>query len=339
MVTHAWQRQATLSAEFGPATTPVLFIGGLGRSGSTLLELLLGQSDDVCALGEVVHLWERGLGNDERCGCGERFSQCRFWQRVGELAFGGWSAVDRDEVLSWKAAVDRTRFIPRLARSRLSARQLAPVRRYARLYARIYAAATRVTGARVAVDSSKHASLAFTLRWAAEVDLRVVHLVRDSPAVAHSWAKQVRRPEVLDAEEYMPTYPPLRVSALWTAQNLAFELLSRQAPVTRLRYEDFVADPAGTIREVRALAGLPDRPDTLRVLAEPAIAPRPIHSIAGNPLRFDGRPLRVRPDQSWRIDLPAGTRRMVAATTMPLRRRYGYTGRRAADERTSQEMR
>jgi hypothetical protein len=338
VVTHAWQRPAPLS-EPVTAVTPVLFIGGLGRSGSTLLELLLGQSDDVCALGEVVHLWERGLGNDERCGCGERFSRCRFWQRVGELAFGGWPAMDRDEVLSWKAAVDRTRFIPRLARARLSERQLASVRRYARLYARIYAAARQATGARVVIDSSKHASLAFALRWASDVDLRVVHLVRDSLAVAHSWGKQVRRPEVVDAEEYMPTFPPLRVSALWTAQNLAFELLGRHAAVTRLRYEDFVADPAGTVRQVRALAGLPDRPDALRVLAEPAIAPRPIHSIAGNPLRFDGRPLRVRPDRSWRTDMPAGTRRMVGATTLPLRLRYGYAGRRASDGPTSRETR
>lgn len=90
----------------------VLFVGGLGRSGSTLLELILAQHPDVCAVGEVVHLWERALGGDERCGCGERFTACDFWQRVGEHAFGGWSAVDRDDVLALKATVDRTRHIP-----------------------------------------------------------------------------------------------------------------------------------------------------------------------------------------------------------------------------------
>ena len=38
----------------------VLFIGGLGRSGSTLLDRMLGRLDDVWSVGELVHLWERG---------------------------------------------------------------------------------------------------------------------------------------------------------------------------------------------------------------------------------------------------------------------------------------
>ena len=51
---------------------PVLFLGGLGRSGTTLLERLLGQLSGVSPLGEVVHLWQRDLVDDERCGCGDR---------------------------------------------------------------------------------------------------------------------------------------------------------------------------------------------------------------------------------------------------------------------------
>jgi sulfotransferase family protein len=304
----------------------VLFVGGLGRSGSTLLELILAQSPDVCAVGEVVHLWERALGSDERCGCGERFTACAFWQQVGERAFGGWSTVDTAEVLALKAEVDRTRHVLRLARGRLGGDQLAAVRRYADFYTRIYRAAAAVTGAQVVIDSSKHASLAFVLRWAADLDLRVLHMVRDSRAVAYSWGKQVRRPEVVDDEAYMPTFSPLRVSALWTAQNAAFHLLAVRAPVTRLRYEDFTADPRGTVRRVRSFAGLPDDAAALRVLDDPPVAPRPTHSIAGNPLRFADGPLRVRRDEAWRGALPRRSRLVVGAATLPLRLRYGYLG-------------
>jgi hypothetical protein len=308
----------------------VLFVGGLGRSGSTVLELILAQSPDVCAVGEVVHLWERALGGDERCGCGERFTACRFWQAVGDHAFGGWSAVDRDEVLALKGAVDRTRFVPRLARRRLPVEQLAEVRRYADLYTRIYRAAAAVSGASVVVDSSKHASLAFALRWADDLDLRVLHMIRDSRAVAYSWAKQVRRPEVVDTEAYMPTFSPTTVSALWMAQNASFHLLAARAKVRRLRYEDFTADPRGTVRDVRRFAGLPDTPDALRVLDDPPVMPRPAHSIAGNPLRFDAGPIRVRRDEAWRAALPRKSRAVVGAATLPLRLRYGYLGTRPA---------
>ena len=62
----------------------VLYLGGFGRSGTTLVERLLGELPGVCALGEVVHLWQRDIRDDERCGCGVRFSACPFWQSVGE---------------------------------------------------------------------------------------------------------------------------------------------------------------------------------------------------------------------------------------------------------------
>jgi hypothetical protein len=310
----------------------VLFVGGLGRSGSTVLELILAQSPDVCAVGEVVHLWERALRGDERCGCGERFTACDFWRRVGEHAFGGWSTVDSEEVLALKARVDRTRYVPRLARGRLPAEELATVRRYADLYTRVYRAAAAVTGASVVVDSSKHASLAFALRWAEDLDLRVLHMVRDSRAVAYSWAKQVRRPEVVGEEAYMPTFSPMVVSALWTAQNVAFHLLATREPVIRLRYEDFTADPRGTVRRVRRFAGLPDTDEALRVLDDPPVATRSAHSIAGNPLRFSDGPIRVRRDEAWRAALPRKSRVLVGAATLPLRLRYGYLGLRTKRE-------
>src|SRR2546430_17108956 len=78
----------------GEMVTRVLYIGGLGRSGTTLLERLLGELPGACALGEVVHLWDRDVRDDERCACGRPFSGCDFWRAVGERAFGGWDRVD-----------------------------------------------------------------------------------------------------------------------------------------------------------------------------------------------------------------------------------------------------
>ena len=52
----------------------VLFIGGLGRSGTTIIEKLLNELPQTLSVGETVHLWERGVQANERCGCGESFS-------------------------------------------------------------------------------------------------------------------------------------------------------------------------------------------------------------------------------------------------------------------------
>jgi UDP-N-acetylglucosamine transferase subunit ALG13 len=301
----------------------VLFVGGLGRSGSTLVDRMLAQMPDVCSVGELVHVWERSVRDNELCGCGETFAACPFWQKVGKLAFGGWDAVDVDEVLRLRARADRTRFVPALALPRLSARRRADVAAYTSYYTAIYAAVREITGCRVVVDSSKHASLAFALRWADEADIRVLHLVRDARGVAYSWSKRLLRPEVVGGGQYMPQYSPAEVSALWTAQNMAFGLLGATGvPVLRLRYEDVLADPAGTLGRLRELAGLPPRDADF--LAGDGVRLDVDHTVAGNPMRFRTGHVPLRPDEEWRTGLPRRDRRLVAALTLPLRLRYGY---------------
>jgi len=311
-----------------PQAVRVLFVGGLGRSGSTLVDRVMSQMTEVCSVGELVHLWERAVRDDERCGCGLPFHRCPFWTEVGQIAFGGWAAVDVSEVLRLRAAVDRTRFIPRLALPRLPDAVRADLDRYTDLHLRVYQAVRQVSGCEVVLDSSKHASLAFALRWSRGVDLRVLHLVRDARGVAYSWSKQVRRPEVVDDVDYMPQYSPTYVSALWTAQNAAFHLLrATRVPVLRLRYEDVLDDPETALHRLRAFCGLPPRPGGLDFLHEDRVDLGVGHTVAGNPMRFRTGSVALRRDEQWHTELPPRSRRVVSALTFPMRARYGYLGR------------
>jgi Sulfotransferase family len=301
----------------------VLFLGGLGRSGTTLLERLLGQIPGVTPLGEVVHLWQRDLQDDERCGCGDRFSVCGFWQKVGVEAFGGWDAVDPQRVIDLAAQVERTRHIPRLA----FGKRPPGVEEYAAHYAKIYNGAATVTGATAVVDSSKHSALAYCLRHA-DVDLRVIHVVRDSRGVAYSWTKKVTRPET-ETDEQMTRYSPSRSALLWNAHNASFSMLaSRGVPVMRVRYEELLSDPKGTLRKLIRFAGLSDTAQELsflRATEEGFVADLgPSHSAAGNPMRFTIGTVPLRRDEAWRRSLPKGQRRLVGALTAPLLSAYGY---------------
>ena len=312
-----------------PGAPTVVYIGGFGRSGSTLLERLLGEVSGVACLGEVIHLWERGVVRNELCGCGTTFHDCRFWSAVGERAFGSWTDRHATSVRQLHDAVDRQRRIPltMLRWTRRNSRmQLA---RYATAYSSIYSAAAALTGADVLVDSSKHASLAFALTHSTQIDLRVIHLVRDPVAVAHSWSKTVRRPEAEDADdELMARFSPAKASALWTSNNLFLQLLrTRHVPVTRLRYEDLARQPQRAIAQAWAQLDLPGSPD-LPITGHHTVKLNPIHSVAGNPMRFTTGELAIEPDEAWRTDMPAGQRRLVASMTWPMRAWYGYTGRR-----------
>ena len=308
----------------------VLYVGGLGRGGSTRLERVLGELPGICPLGQVSHLWQRDLREDQRCGCGRRFSGCEFWQRVGEAAFGGWDRLDLQRVLAVRDLVERTRHIPRLAASRLSADRRALVVEYAGYYARVYRAAAEVSGSSVVIDSSKHGALAYCLRWATGVDLRVVHMVRDSRGVADSWTRSVPRPESYAAPS-MTRYPPGRSAPPWNAHDAAFGLLARHGvPVRRVRREEFLADPVGTVRLLAEFAGLaPGEPDLAFLTADSAVL-GPFHGAAGNPMRFTLGEMPLHTDEAWRGAVPTGQRKLVGVLTAPLPGAYGYrpSGRR-----------
>ena len=272
------------------------------------------------ALGEVVHLWQRDILDDERCGCGARFSGCTFWKRVGRVAFDGWANVDVARIHALRDAVERTRHIPRLATGRASNQ----TREYASFYSRVYRAAAEVAGATVVVDSSKHSALAHVLRAAGDINLRVVHVVRDARGVAYSWTKTVARPETDGAEE-MTRYSPGRSALLWNAHNAAVGMLARRGvPVHRIRYEELLSDPRTALLRLATFAGLSPTVADLAFLRPEHADLRVGHSAAGNPMRFAVGRLPLRRDDAWRNALPGRQRRLVGAVCAPMLRAYGY---------------
>jgi hypothetical protein len=310
----------------------VVFIGGSPRTGSTLVERLLGALPGVCNVGEVALMWERGLIRGERCGCGVPLLRCPFWREVGEVAFGGWDSFDAPEFLALKRSVDRNRFIPRLLADGDSARLFTggatcrDAMEYAAVYARLYRAARQVSGCAVTVDASKHASLAFCLRTEPEIDLRVIHLVRDPRAVAYSWTRRVRRPEAEGAADasprYIPTLSPARSAMRWNIQNLGFHLLAARGAAARLmRYEDFIAAPVARMQELAEFAGV--EPE-LSFMTDTGADLGLTHTAGGNPMRFSAGRIEFRRDDVWRSRLSPDARALVATLTFPLLARYGY---------------
>lgn len=300
-----------------------LYIGGSGRSGSTLLECLIAELSGVTVLGEVAHLWERGLVLNELCACGQAFHSCPFWTTVGTQAFGGWDNVDIERVRTVKDAVDRQRRMPSTARRRPSRAIHQQSVEYAEYYRRIYDAAAAVAGTPVVVDSSKVAPTALALSHDDKIDLRVLHIVRDSRGVAYSWSKQVSRPETGDTE-MMPQLSARASTQLWLSHNLSIGALSyRGVPVHRIRYEDMLDDVAGTVQTAWQALALPGTPD-FSVLREQPIELHPTHSVAGNPMRFKTGATTLRPDAAWKTKMTARDRRIATLMSFPALKLYRY---------------
>ncbi|HEY3766656.1 MAG TPA: hypothetical protein VGL44_15950 [Gaiellales bacterium] len=305
---------------------PVLYIGGWGRSGSTLLAHVLAEVPGFVSVGELRYVWQAGPAGNELCGCGLAFAECPFWSAVGQEAFGGWDTIDVDEVLALESAVLRHRNVPLLAMGRVAPGHARQVRRYADLTAQLYQAILTVSGASVVVDSTKNPPYAYFLR-AAEASglrLRVLHLVRDSRGVVYSWMKRVARPEVTDGgDAYFQEFSPMKAGMRWMQCNLAFDALRRLGvPTVRMRYESLAADPRGELERMFASMGESGAHDLSAVGDSVQVAGQ--HSVRGNPMRFAHGRQEVRADEAWRTGMARKTRSLVVLVTWPLLLRYGY---------------
>lgn len=300
----------------------VIFVGAVGRSGTTLLERALATSPHAVALGEVVHLWERSLGSDEPCGCGAPFSVCPYWSAVGDHAFGGWHQLDVDRVARDRRMVDRNRWIPLLIAPRLAPKRFRDAHRRTvstlhDLYEGAAMVAAKDGNAPVLVDSSKHPSYLFLLRAVPELDVRLLHVVRDPRGVAHSWSKRVVRPESGAPMERLGT---LRSCGRWTSHNLLFQLATMlRVPSVRLPYRAFTSEPLSLADAADHLFAdnVPWR-DELSIVGQ-TVALGTDHTVSGNPMRFTSGSVVVRSDEASREAMPAWSRWIVGLLTTPLR--------------------
>jgi Sulfotransferase family len=294
----------------------VLCITGWCRNGSTILGNVLNEVPGFFHVGELHFLWRNsaGRGVNNLCGCGATLTECPVWSEI--LAVGRPAGVSAEQhaanVIRRQRAVVRTRHTWRVLRNGIDS---ADLREHAELMSAVYRTAAERTGARVLVDTTKIPGEAALLPRLPGIRTVFVHLVRDPLAVSNSW----RTPK-----DYVFTMSASKNTGYWRAFNIASRAILRRYPEQSmlLRYEDFIADPAGTVDTLLRSCG-----------ADPAGNPvhgqtvslHTNHTVTGNPDRFRTGETVIRPqDDSWRSGLPRSARLATLLLSWPMARRYGY---------------
>jgi len=314
----------------GAAAGKVLFIGGYSRSGSTLLDCMLGQLPGVFSTGELAYIWSHGLSENRLCGCGARFLDCSFWNRVGETAFGGWEQVDVDRMVALERAVNRHRYVPFLLVPQISPAFRRKLEEYACVLGRIYRAILAVSGAHLIVDSTIDPAYGFVLTHVSGLDVQLVHMVRDSRATAFSWTRWQRRRDRVDEVMYQRRFHPAMTAARWVIYHLLIHVLARRTgpPKTRILYEHVVASPKDQICRIMRDVGEPVDETQLAFLRHGEATLETNHTVAGSLMRLKKGPLPIRLDDEWTSALTSRHRRLVTLITWLLLRAYGYRGAR-----------
>lgn len=321
------------------APVRVLYIAGSGRSGTTIIDNILGQLPGVFSAGELRFLWTRGMVENRLCGCGEKFADCPTWSEVMGRALASWPELEPATYAADQHARVRAARLPRtLLRSRrraaAGAHETANVTdEHVAVLGDLYRSIAHITGAEVLVDSSKLPPYGHLLASVPGVDVRVLHIVRDPRATAFSWLRRKALPDFGDAR-IMQRQHPAKAATLWLLWNGVTELLwarpgrngHSEETYLRMRYEDFVTAPEEATARIARFLGVPD--DRLPFPKPRTALLSTTHTVAGNPSRHQRGEVALRPDAEWRTAMRARDARLVTALTWPLLLRYRYPLRR-----------
>ncbi len=299
----------------------VLCLTGWCRNGSTIIGNVLGEVPGAIHVGELHFLWKNGSGRgvNSRCGCGAELTECPLWSAViaDGMPAGADLATFAEQVIGHQRATVRTRHTWRVMRH-------GPDRPGIRAHADLMTATLRSiadrTGSDLVVDTTKIPGESALLPHLDGIEPYFVHLVRDPVAVAHSW----RAPK-----DYVYAMPAAKSTAYWVGFNAAAKALIDRYPERSmlLRYEDFAADPAGTVDALLDLCGVAKDGNPVH---DRAVNLHVNHTVTGNPDRFRTGWTTVRErDDGWRAGLPVPARAAAMALSWPQRRRYGYRYRPA----------
>lgn len=290
--------------------TNVIYIAGAGRSGSTLLELLLAQTvAGAVTVGEIRQIWGAGFRRNHLCGCGSSFADCAFWAAVID---SGVNEVDDDQRAELEATSSAHLRNRKILSNLIWPRSTVEVARLTSITEQLYLSVQSVTGAAWIVDSSKLPAYAMMLCRCPRLRVHVVHIVRDSRAVAFSWARRKTW-----ARGKLNNRPPGQAARIWFTHNLFALLLRGSAHAYhRVRYEDLCGDP------MAHLAAIADKFSVQAGEEEPGdLDPASVdlmHGLMGNPMRHDHVPNAIQIDEQWRDDLAPRDGLHVTLLTWPL---------------------
>jgi hypothetical protein len=303
----------------------VTYIGGAGRSGSTLVMRLLGSLDGVVPVGEIAYVWDYGLVGNYLCSCGESFQDCEFWRAVFEEAFGGFDGVDARRMSALKQSTHRWRDVPLLASKALrSAEFQRQVSEYTATLDALYRAIQKIANSRVIIDSSKQPQHGFILTETPSIRPKMIHLMRDSRACVYSWQRKKPRLDKPGKTEYMHTRSAINTTRVWMFNQTLTRVAARRFDGYGVyRYEDFASNPRKTLVEM-ATRFCMSNPEQLPFVTDDSVQLKADHVVQGNPNRFEQGVVTIRPDMEWREKMSTWQQLPVTLLTLPWLARHGY---------------
>jgi len=242
------------------ARIPYLYITGAGRSGSTLLAFLLNAHPQMVSISEMHPHHPRGIENYV-CSCGALLLQCPFFLEVEQRvnALGGSFSL-----MNWRTLfhLSQYRFLDILLVRPLRNSFLERIRdtlvplwpgyqptidTINHRTVHVAQAILAITGKKVFVDAQKDSIRIKFLQDIQQLDLKVIHLVRDVRAAVNSIMRHKHTDDIAWATRW------------WRNGNMNSERARRYVSPhqwLRLTYDELCDDPQRAVNRISDFAGV-----------------------------------------------------------------------------------
>lgn len=318
----------------------LVYITGSGRSGSTLLDMLLSTHGDIAALGEA-HRFSMNLGKTTapfRCTCGETVEHCQFWSKVLDM-------LEKEKIdpcqlkTTWleneligenEDGTNIIEFVPEtnIFHMKVNFFNLLlglKLERLVKLLApivgnfkeginisdnswKLYELVCRANNKEIIIDGSKTPGRLLGLQAFNKKNypIKVLYLCRDGRAVTHARMKR----QGLSMKE---------AAQIWVTEHkkISIALNIHKGQLLKVKYEDLCIDPSKVLKKVYGFIGA-------KGVVEKVSFRDSSHSLGGNPMRLRKSERKIVLNDAWKGDLSQSELEIFEDIGGSLNRVLGY---------------
>ncbi len=276
----------------------LIYLIGAGRSGTTILSLLLGNSESVTSLGELHQLPEY-MGLEGKCSCGQLLSSCPYWNSVYSSLHNQFCSNSYKEQAR---ELESHRYVYKYFFEKNRA-----------LTNSEYCSANKALLSHLSnnnqftIDSAKYIGRGLALNSIFQKNIQFVYLVRDPRGVVNSFGKSVQTSRSwLSATAY---YFIVNFTTLLVCKTLL------RNKYIKIRYEDLISSPERVLSEIADSLDLDL--DQVKVKLAKGEGLTTGHVIGGNRLVQDNI-VHFKSSESWWEKMPRWKQWSIWVLTLPL---------------------